>query len=92
MLCLLDEIGAFRNLESKIRNLKEQTESISRQLGAWVRSLQDLDLKGRRYVSEKTRQTDATARDRTEFLKKLERIRAGGQSAPLQPGKQNLES
>ncbi|MGH9453590.1 MAG: four helix bundle protein [Terriglobia bacterium] len=34
MLCLLERIPALRNLESGIGNLKQQTESISKQLGA----------------------------------------------------------
>src|SRR5271157_2204168 len=47
MLCLLQGMLPFRNLESEIRNLRTKTESISRQLGAWARSLQDSDSKGR---------------------------------------------
>jgi four helix bundle protein len=44
MLYLLGEIRPFRNLESEIRNLKGKTESISRQLGAWMRSLKTRNL------------------------------------------------
>ena len=78
MLCMLEKMVAFRNQESGIRNLKLQTESISKQLGGWVRSLRDSDLKGERYVSEKTRQADMARRGRDEFLKELEQIRNGG--------------
>lgn len=72
MLCLLNEIAAFRNLESEIRNLKARTQSISKQLGAWARSLQDSELKGRRYVTEKVRRQAQAKRDREEFIKELE--------------------
>jgi four helix bundle protein len=75
MLCLLEKIPAFSSLESQILNLKSGAESISKQLGAWVRSLRDSDLKGERFVSEKTRQADIARRGREEFLKELEQIR-----------------
>jgi four helix bundle protein len=78
MLCLLEKIPAFAGFESEILNLKSRAENISKQLGGWVRSLRDSDLKGERYVSEKTRQADMARRGRDEFLKELEQIRNGG--------------
>jgi four helix bundle protein len=77
MLCLLGKIPLFSGLESDILNLKSAAESVSRQLGAWMGSIKDSELKGQRYVSEKTRQSDKSAKDRAEFLKELEQIRAG---------------
>ena len=71
MLCLLEKMPLFRNLESEIRNLQEKTDSISKQLGAWIRALRDSDLKGQRYVTETVRRRAATKRDREEFLEKL---------------------
>ncbi len=47
MFCMLAKMAAFRNLESGIQNLKQQTESISNQLGAWIQSLQNSGMKGR---------------------------------------------
>jgi len=81
MLCLLERMPSFANLESGILNLKSNVESISRQLGAWIRSLRDSELKGQRYVSEKTRRADKARQEREEFLKKLEQIRRGGSVA-----------
>ena len=78
MLHLLNGMQPFRNLESEMRNLRERTDSVSRQLGAWARSLQDSDLKGRRYVTEKTRQVAERVRGREEFLKHLEEARKTG--------------
>jgi len=78
MLCLLEGMEQFRNLESEMLNLRAKAESISKQLGAWARSLQDSDLKGRRYVNEKARQTSERARGREEFLAKLEDFRKSG--------------
>ena len=83
MLCLLEKIPALAGLGSDILNLKSRVESISKQLGAWVRSLRDSDLKGERYVSEKTRQADMARRGRDEFLKELERIRNAGRPNPV---------
>ena len=78
MLCLLEGMPSFRNLESGIRNLKQQSESISKQLGAWIRSLRDSEKKGQRYVTDKVRRTGRATRDRADFLVELDRIRAGG--------------
>jgi four helix bundle protein len=77
MLCLLEGMTAFRNLESEMRNLKAMTGSISKQLGAWIRTLRDSDLKGQRYVSEKARRAEQRTKDRREFLEELARVRAG---------------
>ena len=78
MLCLLERMPVFRDLESEILNLKSRAESISRQLGAWIRTLRDSELKGQRYVTEKTRRASQARQEREEFLKKLEQIRKGG--------------
>jgi len=75
MLCLLERLPGFRDLESEILNLKSQAEHISKQLGAWIRSLQDSGMKGQRYVTERTKKADQARREREEFLKKLEAIR-----------------
>ena len=78
MLCLIEHMPVLRSLESEIFNLKSRTESISRQLGAWIRTLRDSELKGQRYVTEKTRRATQARQEREEFLKKLEQIRNAG--------------
>jgi four helix bundle protein len=78
MLCLIERMPDFRDLESGILNLKSGIESVSRQLGAWIRSLRDSEMKGQRYVSEKTRRADKARQEREEFLTKFEQIRKGG--------------
>jgi four helix bundle protein len=78
MLCMLEKMPAFRNQESGIRNLKQQTESISKQLGGWIQSLLNSGMKGQRYVTDKVRNADQRKIERDEFLKKLEQIRQGG--------------
>ena len=75
MLCLLERIAAFTALAPELAALKSRAESVSKQLGAWIRSLRDSDLKGERYVNEKTRRAERAVRERKEFLEELKRIR-----------------
>jgi len=85
MLCLLERMPVFGDLESEILNLKSRAEGISRQLGAWIRTLRDSDLEGQRYVTEKTRRVTQARQEREEFLKKLEQIRKGGSPGTEKP-------
>ena len=85
MLCMLEKMTAFRNLESDIRNLKQQTESISKQLGGWIQALLNSGVKGQRYVTDKVRAVDQKKTERDEFLQKLERIRKGGDVGSIEP-------
>jgi four helix bundle protein len=78
MLILLERLPYFQHLESEISNLKSLAESISRQLRAWADSLQDSDIKGQRYLSERVRQEHEQKRRAAAFLTELDRIR--GQS------------
>jgi four helix bundle protein len=85
MLCVLERMPAFRDLESGIQNLKSTTESISKQLGAWIRALRDSEMKGERYVTEKTLRATQARQEREEFLKKLEQIRKGSAPSTANP-------
>lgn len=75
MFCLLEGIPESADLKSEISDLKAQAESISRQLRAWADSLQNPEINVQRHLKEKTRKSENAARDRREFLKKLEQIR-----------------
>ena len=75
MLCLLEGIPGFTDLRSEISDLKSLAESISRQLRAWADSLQNSKITGQRYLTAKTRQAEKAARERKEFIEKLQRIR-----------------
>jgi four helix bundle protein len=77
MLCLLGRLPIFDDLESDILNLKSRAASVSKQLGAWISSLQNSRLKGQRFVTEKTRRADEARRSREDFLKRLEQMRRG---------------
>jgi len=77
MLCMLERLPAFAGLKSEISNLKSLAENISRQLRAWADSLQNSDIKGQRYLTDKTRNAAQAKRDRDEFLQTLEQVRRG---------------
>jgi four helix bundle protein len=77
MFCVLERMPDFGNLKPEVLKLKSSVESISRQLGAWIRTLRDSGMKGQRYVTEKTRRVDQARLEREEFLRKLEQIRMG---------------
>jgi four helix bundle protein len=74
MLCLLNLLPNFANLKSEISNLRSLAVSISRQLGAWANSLQNSEIKGQRYVTQKTRQSSEATRQREEFIEELRRM------------------
>src|SRR2546422_1907287 len=68
MLCLLERLLGFADLKSEISNLKSVCEGISRQLHGWANSLQNTEIKGPRYLTDKSRRTVVAIRDRREFL------------------------
>jgi four helix bundle protein len=73
MLCLLEQLPAFSDLKAEISNLKSACEGVSRQLRAWADSLQNSDIKGQRYLTDKTRRATQAATEREEFLEELRR-------------------
>jgi chromosome segregation ATPase len=89
---LLELLPAFADLKSEISNLKSQAEGISRQLRAWAESLQESKIKGQRYLTEKARRSEKAARDRTEFLERLRRIREEGKQQADEAREENKHS
>lgn len=75
VLLLCERLPGFVNLRSEISDLKSRAESISRQLRRWCGSLQNSDIKGQRYLTDKSRSRTKDAREREEFLKELDEIR-----------------
>ena len=75
MLLLLNRLPKFSNLESQISNLRSLAESVSRQLRAWADSLQNSDIKGQRYLNEKTRKDYDRQKDREEALAEFHQMR-----------------
>jgi four helix bundle protein len=76
LLCLIDRLPGFEDLRSEISDLRSRAESISRQLRAWADSTQNSEIRGQRYLTDKGRRATKEAREREEFLKELEEIKA----------------
>jgi len=81
MLCLLERLRSFSDLQTDIKKLKSKAESCSRQLKAWAQALQNSDFKGERHVNQKTKRAAQAAKEREEFLNELAEIRAKGKAA-----------
>jgi len=77
MLCLCERLIGFVDLRTEISDLKSRAESISRQLRAWADSLQNSDIRGQRYLNEKSRRLAKARKEREEFLEELRQIREG---------------
>lgn len=75
MYCLIERLPEFHDLRSEISDLKLKAESISRQLRAWADSLQNTDIRGTRYLTDRSRRIDKQRQEREEFLAELEQIR-----------------
>ena len=80
MLCLFERLPLSDKLMEEIRATKLGAESCSRQLKAWIKSIQDSDFKGERHVNDKTRRAAEITRQREEFLAELAVIRNKGQA------------
>ena len=86
MLCLLELLPPFASLTPKILELKSRAVSISRQLGAWADSLQNSEIKGQRYLTDKTRRTSQARSEREEFLEELRRMQEARINKARRPG------
>lgn len=75
MLHLFDNLPQFSNLKSQISNLKGLAENVARQLRGWADSLQNSEIKGQRYLNDKTRKEDQRHKDRAEILAELQQVR-----------------
>jgi four helix bundle protein len=79
---VIDRLPAFTHLRSEISDLKSLAESISRQLSAWARSLQETDIEGPRRLTdakktgyEQKKRADAfIAKIRDEHTKRIEEM------------------
>jgi septal ring factor EnvC (AmiA/AmiB activator) len=75
MFCLTHRLPEFADFKSEISDPRSRAESISRQLRGWADSLQNTDIRGTRYLTEKSRLAGQRRREREEFLAELEEIR-----------------
>jgi len=66
---LLERLQSFQSVLDNILDLRERSTTISRQLGGWCNSLQNTDIKGQRYLTDKSRKLAAAKKDREERQK-----------------------
>jgi four helix bundle protein len=71
MLQLLDRLPGFSSLKADIESLRALAESISRQLRGWAGSLQNSEIKGQRYLTDRIRVSFTAEREREEFIEQL---------------------
>lgn len=74
MLLLAERLRGFSHLKSEISDLKSLCESVSRQLRAWADSLQNSEIKGTRYLTEKTRRRVKGKKSSEEFFATIDRL------------------
>jgi four helix bundle protein len=75
MYYFLQRAPGFEELRSDLPELIQRAESISKQIRAWADSLQNTDVRGARYLTDKSRRLEQQRREREEFLAELEQIR-----------------
>ena len=80
MLRFLYRASVFSEIRQDVSSLIPQSVSISRQLRSWADSLQNSDIRGQRYLNERSRQIAARTKEREEFLQELKNIREADQS------------
>jgi four helix bundle protein len=82
MLCFIERLPEFRSLLSEILDLKVLSEGISRQLRAWADTLQNSDIPGQRYLTDKERKHYEHRKQQKEFLQKLKEIAEQARKKP----------
>jgi four helix bundle protein len=88
MLHLLDRLPSFKDLKFEISDLKSRSISVSRQLRGWADSLQNSDIRGQRYLNDRSRRMTKESQEREEFLDELRRVREGHKPRPDSDDKQ----
>lgn len=88
MLCQMERIARFQNLQSQISDLKSLAESCSRQLRGFAESLQNSDISGQRYLTDATRQAEHRSVRRADFDQKLNELVRRGRAGRSDQGEQ----
>ena len=92
MLNILELGAEWSGIRDEIEVLRRLTLSVSRQLGAWIESLKNSDIKGQRYQNEATRGHRETEMRRDAFLIELDRIQASARTPAPAAFRDPLES
>jgi len=74
ILAVIERMSGFAHLKSQISNLKSEAEQVSRQLRGWADSMQNTDIKGQRYLTDKSKAGYEQKKKATEFIETLKRV------------------
>jgi len=90
MLLLMERLPHFADFKSEISNLKLVAESISRQIRGWADSLQNSEIPGQRYLTDKSRRRVQHKATSDDFWAKIDRTVEEAQAKRLaaQAGRQ----
>jgi hypothetical protein len=75
---LLERLSRFKDLVNEVLDIRNRATKVSRQLHGWCNSLQNTDIKGQRYLTDKSRRLDAAKKDREERKKEWDQYRYKG--------------
>lgn len=82
MTYVMDRLKYFQHLKSEISDLRSLAESISRQLAAWLRTLQNTEITGHRHLTDKARAAEAQKKQADAFMEKLRESLPPSRRAP----------
>jgi four helix bundle protein len=68
---VIEKLKAFDHLKPQISNLRSLARSISKQLGGWAFSLQETDITGTRYLTEKSKKGYQQRKSAETFMAEL---------------------
>jgi len=68
---VMERLKGLAHLKSEISDIKSAARSISRQLGGWLFSLQESDIKGTRHLTEKSRKGYQQKKSANAFMEEL---------------------
>lgn len=55
MLCVIEQLNLQKDVSNQVSELKQNCESISRQIRAWTKNLQNSDIEGQKHLNTNTR-------------------------------------
>lgn len=75
ILSVMDRLGGLEDLKSEISNLKSSAETISRQIRGWASALQNTQIRGQRYLNDRTKSVFEHEKSRKAFDETLKKYR-----------------
>ena len=74
MLCVMEQMSEFATLQPDIQELKQQSESISRQNRAWAGNLQNSEIPGTRHLNDRSKKRYENRLRQTEYYERMDQF------------------